>query len=137
MKPYRPHCFGLALLLTALVLPACSQAGKDEMVPIGPEVQADLVIYFKGGVANEQISKFWHEVLSNPHPSGRGTWTKDGISGISAVFPPIQGHEGVAVSFYRTATEAQRAKVKADVNASPLVYKVFENVAPKDVKTLD
>jgi hypothetical protein len=122
-----------ASLLASLVIMACSQS---EMVPIGPDVKVDLVIYFKAGVSAEQISQFWNQVLSNPHSTGRGTWPKDGISQLLAVFR-VEGHEGVAVSFWRTATEGQRQRLKADVSSSPLVFKVLENVAPKDVKTLD
>ena len=75
-------------------------------------------------------------MLSNPHPSGRGTWPKEGIVEMIAV-SPVQGHEGVAVRFSRTAAEAQRERVKADVNSSLFVYRVLENVAPNDVKNLD
>lgn len=132
MKLNGTPCILITLLIAALMSPACAQPEKDEMVPIGPEVRADLVIYFRDGVSDEQVSKFWNEVLSNPHPSGRGTWPKDGISEILAV-PAVQGHEGVAVRFSRTATEAQRERVKADVNSSPVVYRVLENVAPKDI----
>jgi hypothetical protein len=134
MKLNKTSWIPIASLLAGLVVMACSQS---EMVPIGPDVRADLVIYFKAGVSAEQINQFWNQVLSNPHSSGRGTWPKDGISQLSAVFPAVQGHEGVAVIFWRTATEGQRQRLKADVSSSPLVFKVLENVAPRDVKTLD
>lgn len=107
------------------------------MIPFGPEVKADLVIYFNAEVTDEQIDEFWRETLSKPHPEGRGYDHRDGVGDISRVFPPVQGHEGIAVNFFANATQAQREEVKADVMSSPLVYRVLENVAPKDVKNLD
>jgi hypothetical protein len=110
---------------------------RDEMVPVGPEVKAGLVIYYKTGVADEQIEDFINQVLSKPHPSGIGTIPRDGIRGPLRVFPPVQGHEATAVTFFPNATTAQREELKADAISHPIVYKVLENVAPKDVKTIE
>lgn len=133
MKSSGANRIFITLLIAGLISPACAQPENKVMIPIGPEIQADLVIYFKAGVSSEQVSIFWNEVLSNPHSSGRGTWPKDGIGEMLAV-PPVQGHEGVAVRFTRTATETQRERVRAGINSSPLVYRVLENIAPKDIK---
>jgi hypothetical protein len=106
------------------------------MVPIGPEVRASLVVYFKHGVTQDQINYFWENVLSRPNAEGRGYWHRDGIGMLSRVYPSVEGHEGVAVNFWANATESQREEIKREVNASPIVFKVLENVAPVDVKKL-
>ena len=136
MKLYRTICISVTIVLAGLMSTGCSWFRKDEMVRFGPDVQANLVIYFKAGVSNAEVSRFWNETLSNPHPSGKGTWPKDGIGEIAAV-SAVQGHEGVSIRFVRMATVAQREKVKADINSSPLVYRVLENIAPQDVKKLN
>ena len=110
---------------------------KDESRPIGPEVKASLVIYLKQGVTNEQIEKFWQEVLSRPDPEGRGHYHRDGVGDISRIFPSVQGHEGIAMSFLPDATNEEREKIKRAVRESPVVYKVLENVAPADVKDIE
>lgn len=107
-----------------------------EKVTVGPEVRADLLIYFKADVSDEQISRFWNETLSIPLKGG--TWPRDGIRSISIVgVGPVQGHTGIAVMFHADATQAQREEIKSRIKSSPIVYKVFENIAPGDVKKID
>ena len=127
----------IAIVFIGLGSLRCSSQDKDKRVPFGPEVKADLVIYFNTEVTDEQISTFWKETLSTQHPSGRGTYPRDGISEVITVFPPLQGHEAVAVRFFQDATQSQREEIKTVVKSSPLVYKVLENVAPADVKNLN
>lgn len=110
---------------------------RNETRPIGPEVKASLAIYFRQGVTNEQIEKFWQEVLSRPDPDGRGHYHRDGVGDISRIFPSVQGHEGIAMSFFPDATNEEREEIKRAVRDSPIVYKVLENVAPADVKDLE
>jgi len=108
----------------------------EQMVPIGPDVQANFVVYFKPGVTEQQISNFWKNVLSYPDPEGRGHYHRDGVGTILRVYPALEGHEAVAVSFFANATQAQREEIKRDIDVSPIVFKVLENVAPADVEKL-
>jgi hypothetical protein len=55
---------------------------------------------------------------------------------VSSVYPRVEDHEGVAINFFTNATEAQREQLKSNINASPVVFKALENVAPADVKNL-
>ncbi len=107
------------------------------MVPFGPDVPASLVVYYKASVTDEQIENFLQEVLSIPHPEGRGYNLREGVAERLRVFPPVQGHEATAITFSANATQAQREDIRSAVSSSPLVYKVLENVAPADVKKLD
>jgi hypothetical protein len=107
----------------------------EQMISIGPEVQASLVIYFKHGVTQDQINYFWENVLSRPNAEGLGYWHREGIGMLSSV-AEVEGHGGVAVNFLANATEAQRDEIKREVNSSPIVFKVLENIAPLDVKKL-
>ncbi len=106
------------------------------MRPIGPEVKQNLVIFFKPGVTDEQVEGFLHEVLSKPDPNGRGFYLRTGISEFSRIHP-VQGHEGIAISFFPYATNNERDAVTRDIKSSAIVYKTLENVAPADVKKLD
>ena len=128
-------------ILTATVVLAVSNVGcpfrKTEMRPIGPEVKADLVIYFKTGVTHDQIEKFWEEVLSTADPSGKGYFHKPGVGEISRVYPSVQGHEAIAVSFFPSATNEKREAIKRDIRSAPIVYKILENIAPADVRKIE
>lgn len=125
----------LSLLLGLLVQP-CSRE-KEKMVPFGPDVKASLVIYFKKGVGDDEIDHFVKTVLSKPDRHGRGYYSRDGVRDVLIVYPPVQDHEGYAVTFFPDATQAQREELKAAVQASPIVYKLLENIAPAEVKRID
>ena len=120
-----------------LLVSACPLQKRNEMHPIGPGVKASLVIYFKAGVTEQEIEKFLHEALTYPDPEGRGRYHKNGVGTLLRVYPPVQGHEAIAVTFLETATETQRREIKSATAASILVYKVLENVAPSDVKKIE
>jgi hypothetical protein len=107
---------------------------KQEMVPIGPDVKADLVIFFTLDATHDQIETFWQETLSIK--SNKGHMSRPGIRAILRLLP-VQDHEGIAVSFFPNATPAQREDIKVRVKSSPLVYKVLEDVVPQDIKSIE
>ncbi len=106
----------------------------EKMIPIGPDVQANLVIYFKVDATHDQIQSFWEETISTRQE--RGTWPLPGVKDILRLIP-TQGHEAIAVSFTPSATEEQRENVKSKVKSSSIVYKVLEDVASEDVEDID
>jgi hypothetical protein len=137
LKVAESHILKFAtLVIMGLATVACPFR-NDGMKPIGPEVKADLIIFFKVGVTGRQIETFWHDVLSRPRPDGRGEDHREGVGSIGRVFPAVQGHEGISLSFFPTATQAQRDELERDVNASPIVYKALKNVAPINVRKID
>jgi hypothetical protein len=125
----------VAIAAFGLIQLACPHH-QDQVRPIGPQVKASLVIYFKQSVADQQIEDFWHEVLSTPDPEGRGYYHRDGVGDISRIYP-VQGHEGISMTFFPDATKEERIAVESDIRSSPIVYKIFENVAPADIKKID
>lgn len=131
----------ISVLFVALLNTACIRTSpsyqSNEMFPVGPEVKASLVIYYKAGVTDEQIQEFSQQVLFRSDPNGLGHSHRPGVIETLQIFEPVQGHESTAVTFSPDATQAQRNELKADIMSSPLVYKVLENVALKDVKKLD
>jgi len=109
-------------------------AEKQGMVPIGPDVKADLVIFFKLEATDDQIETFWQETLSVK--SNKGYWSRPGVLEILRLLP-VQNHEGLAVTFFPNSTPAERDDIKARVKSSPLVYRVLEDVVPLDIKSLE
>lgn len=105
------------------------------MYPIGPEVAADLIVYFKSDATHDQIESFWQNVLSYPALDGRGYHTRPGVHMLGRT-PAVEGHEGIAINFFANATNAERTDLRSRIDASPFVFTVLENIAPDDVKTL-
>ena|SRR5437867_8629338 len=118
----------------ALSLSACNRA-DERMYPIGPDVTADLIVYFKTDATHDQIEGFWQNVLSYPDPNGRGYYHRPGV-GMLGRTPAIEGHEGIAINFFSNATDRERADLRHGIDASPFVFSVLENVAPDKVTTL-
>lgn len=107
-----------------------------KMEPIGPGVRADLLIYFKNGATDDEINLFYKEVLSRTSPDGRGYSNPPGVSTVLRL-SNVQGHEGVAVTFFPAATKEQRDSLRESVQSSSLLYKTLENAVPGQVKRLD
>ena len=109
---------------------------NNERILIGPEVNADLIIYLKLGVTEEQIATFWHEILSRRRADGKGDDARPGL-GMIGRESAVQGHEAISLSFFRNAPQAQRDDFEREVRSSPIVYKILKNTAPITVKKLD
>jgi hypothetical protein len=114
---------------------ACSSQ-EPRVRSLGPEVRADLVIFFNRNMTHQQIEDFWLHTLSKPDVQGRGHPQRDGVSQTARI-EAVQGHEGISVSFFPNASQAQRDSVENDLRSSPLVYKVLKDIAPADVKKIE
>jgi hypothetical protein len=100
----------------------CSHRKDDKRV-IGPSQPVSLAIYFKKGTTNDEVNSFWENVLRIEEYN------------LAVAFRIIKDdYEGVAVSFSTKTTSEQREQLIKAVKESPIVYKVFENVVPSDVK---
>ena len=123
--------------LSLAVLAVCVSACNDEerAYPIGPEVTADLIVYFKTNTTQQQFDDFWNSVLSYADPSGRGQFLRPGVTRLSRV-ASVEGHEGIAIILFSNASESERAELRRGIDASPIVFTVLEDIAPIGVKTL-
>lgn len=126
----------ILFLLSGILLCACGPPTDDKMYPLGPDARVDLIIYYKINTTEEEIALFLQNELSKPHPEGRGYYNLEGVIDVLRI-QAVQGHEATALRFSANATPEQREKVKSAIMSSPIVYKVLENVIPKDVKNLD
>jgi hypothetical protein len=125
-----------------LISMACSYLNPfvrdTEIVRDGPGEWQSLVVYFKSGTTMEQVESFNHNVLSKPRWDGRGEDFKEGIGSYFRLTPDqAHGHWGFAITFYKNATDEQRSAIKESIKSNELVYKVFEEIAPNDIKESD
>jgi hypothetical protein len=101
----------------------------------GPGDPHSVVFFFKKGTTYEQRESFDKSVISYPDPEGKGFYLQEGIS--STLYIRNSGYEGFAIQFSPQATPEQRERLKKNIRESSIVYKVYENVVPSEIKDLD
>jgi hypothetical protein len=128
-------CLG-AIVLIAM---ACSYLNpfdrKAETVSWGPDQWHSLVVYFRSGTTPEQVEAFKYEILSEPGSNEKSQEFKVGIGSYLRLTPDqAHGHWGFAITFYKKISDQQRSAIKESIRSHELVYKVFEGIAPNDIK---
>jgi hypothetical protein len=48
--------------------------------------------------------------------------------------PAIDGYQAVAVTFHEDAKQAEKEEIKSRIRSASLVDRVFEDLAPDDIK---
>ena len=109
-----------------LQINSCNQKGDDKLVELGgPAKRTNVVVFFKKETTNEEMNAFWQNVL------------KTEAYKLALQFRIINNsYEGVGVNFSTDATPEQRERLKKAIKESPIVYKVYENVVPNEIKDL-
>lgn len=124
----------LVLALTLVAINCSPDTGK--MVPLLPNGVANLVIVYKKEATNEQIEYFLGNVLAHPRADGRGEELLPAI-GLQVRLRNIDGYEATAIAYHSYATPEQRNEVKRAALSSPIVYKIFEDVVPSQIKKIE
>ncbi len=146
LKPLR--WFAPVLFLSIVLLPlgflvslkTLSFLGKvryekeDRMIELGSDMPKGLVILFKKQTSLEQREQFRSEILYKP-PSERGHSLVDGVCMLAGALK-VQDYDAVEVRFCADSNDSQRAQLKAKVKASLIVFKVFEDIRPNEIKSV-
>ena len=107
----------------------------DRINVMSPDVGAELVFFFKKGTTSDEIFQFGRTIIGIPNPNNNTGYSS--LPGMMTVVRVIvNGYEGEAINFQPDATKEQKAFVKKRVSESPLVYKVYENIVPDEIKDL-
>jgi ketosteroid isomerase-like protein len=106
---------------------------KQKIVKFGPDVKANLVIVFKSDVTDAQVEDFRRNVLQIATANEGERKYMSGIRQYLRALP-IQNHNAIALTFHEGIAQAQRDEIMKRIKSSSLVYKVFENIAPAEVK---
>ncbi|MBX3266444.1 MAG: hypothetical protein KF831_07025 [Acidobacteria bacterium] len=128
----------LLLFLVTVISIACSAQhppnNDDDIIRMGPNERADLVLFFKKGTDWKEILEFNRSVIGIPNENGSGFQSLPGM--MSAIKIQIYGFEGEAINFKPNATDEEKSFLKKRVERSPLVYKIYENVIPEAINDL-
>lgn len=101
---------------------------------MGPDVKANLVVFFKKEATWKEILDFQTSVIGTPDETGTGFESLPGM--MSVVRVEIDGFEGVAINFKPSATDEQRSFVLQRIRDSQIVYKTYINRIPNEISDL-
>ena len=130
----------LILYLSFLVLcfqtKSCSHKGSDDIERWkGLDEKNDIVSLYKNDVTYDERKKFEDSVLFEPYVKGYGHAHQEGIADL--LLGRIVGdYDGGIVDFSANSTSTQREKLIKAIKASPLVFRVYENVVPNEIDDL-
>ncbi|MBK9155416.1 MAG: hypothetical protein IPM25_14585 [Chloracidobacterium sp.] len=127
----------IACLISLLVLQGggCTPRQENEPIDFGPSMRTDLVFFFKRDTPPEEVEKFLlYDGLVIPAENGTGHYLPEGMGTGFAV--SHRGFEGYGLNFKKDATAEQRLAIKSRIEKSPIIFKVFENIVPSDIKDL-
>lgn len=105
----------------------------QKIVKFGPQVRASLVIVLKSGLTDDDVETFRRDALQITSSNEGERKYLAGVSQYLRV-PAIGRHEAIALTFQEDISKAEREEVIRRVNSSPLVFKVYEDIAPADIK---
>jgi hypothetical protein len=123
------------LLLLCVLTTCCGQKPEPKMVRLKEATDKHEIVFFY----HKQISyearqdfenrTFWRQKEDGGYEASLGTFEHLGIKN--------SGYVGSAVGFREEATSEQIAEAVRLLKASPLVYRVYENIAPNDIHNLE
>ncbi len=122
-------------MVLSLWVASCRPASADKVVPLLPNGVAKLLIVYKKGTTNEQINYFLDNELAHPRADGRGSESLPGIR--LQARQSLQEHNATVIGYFSYATPEQREEIKRAAVSSPIVYKVFEDVVPSQIKRIE
>jgi len=132
MKPF--PILAILVLGFSLQNNSCHRA-QDKWVNMrGPNDPTSIAFFFMKDATYEQKDTFQRTILHKPHPEGKGYDLQDGIAGLFSL--RNSGYEGFGINFSTDATPEERERLKKNVQNSPIVYKVYENVVPSQIGNL-
>ena len=99
----------------------------------GPNDKVELVFFYKKGTTYEAKRFFEDNIVHKPNLDGKGHALQEGVTGLFSI--RNSDFEGFAIEFSPQASE-ERQKLKKAIEQSPIVYKVYEDVVPNQIKDL-
>ena len=106
---------------------------QDEVKEIfNIDSKVELLFFYKKESTYEQRKYFDENILMQN--SDRGQYMRDGVQAVFGI--DRNGYEGFGITFRQDATEEQREDIKKRLKESPIVFRVYENVVPNEIKDL-
>jgi len=143
--PRRTRRLGTLAVGTGLALPFAFFAGirisesagwiswaNQPMQAFGPVFQASEFVYYNLGFTEAQMEGFQRASLYQP--AGVGFDLKPGITYCLRLSPSqAHGHDAFAIGISESLPQIRRDQLRSLLARSPLVFRVYHDVAPKNI----
>ena len=106
--------------------------GMNDMRPIGDETNGNVIVVFTKESTFEEQQKLSNDVI-HPWKEGPGFTGETGVQA-SVGLLDMDGKIAQKILFMRSATEAEKDKLRMGLMASPIVYRYFENLTEDEVR---
>ena len=143
----RTRRLGIVAVTSGLLLPCVFFAGirisksagwisweNQPLQRLGPDVQASEVVYYNLGVTHAQMESFERTSLHQARADGLGFDFKPGITYYLGLLPSqAHGHNAFAIGISPSLPKSSRDQLRSTLAQSSLVFRVFDDKAPKDI----
>ena len=106
--------------------------GMNDMRPIGEETNGNVIVVYTKQSTFEEQQKLANEII-HPWKEGPGFTGETGVQASIGLLD-MEGRIAQKILFRRTATEAEKEKLRMGLMASPIVYRYFENLTEGEVR---
>jgi len=108
------------------------------MVHFGTDVPASLVVYYKIGTNRDRIEEFENSQLFETRSDGHGKDFRPGITTfLRLAHSQAHEHDGFAIDLAPSMQQVQRDSLMASLLNSPVVFKVYRDIAPASIPDPD
>jgi hypothetical protein len=107
-------------------------SGVNEMRPIDEEPNGNIIVIYTRESTFEEQQKLSNEVI-HPWKEGPGFTGETGVQA-SGSLPDIDGRIVQKIFFRASATEVEKEKLRMGLQASPIVFRYFENLTEAEVR---
>jgi hypothetical protein len=131
------NLIGGFLVIAGLLQSGCwTWPDSPKRSPVGPDVPEDMVIYFKPGTDDHQVEEFISDLIYEPETT-RGRQGRYHLSFGRLLPQQSHGYQAIAITFQSEATPEEVTRARVTFKESPIVLKIFENVAPDKIQKED
>lgn len=124
--------FGVLKSAEALGLAQYKDNPINEMRPLGEEPNGNVIVIYTKESSFEQQEKLSNEVI-HPWKEGPGFTGETGVRASIGLLD-IDGRTVQKILFDASATESKKEKLRMGLDASPIVYRYFENLSEAEVR---
>lgn len=107
--------------------------GSNEMRPIDEEPNGSIIVVYQMDSSFEEQQEMSNQII-HPWEEGPGFTGETGVRS-SMGLGKIDGRVAQKIFFAASATESKKEKLRMGLQASPIVYRYFENTSVDEVRS--